>query len=209
VRIPRILTFLLTLPAPSLTGQQDQCLVATVEFDTGTLEQLLDDPAAVLVEEDAFWEREPAQRFVRSWSEGTGVPIDYAQWRGWLRSLEALSATERGAHPLPRTAERIVEEVEAFLARAMPHLCAFLPSEATLDIGIHFTAFVPPRSFVSGGVVINVAARAYYVVGADMARTIEAHLGREALVMTIRDGPASFVRTYNGLVTEPERIRLP
>jgi hypothetical protein len=53
---------------------------------------------------------------------------------------------------------------------------------------------------------IGVNQRAYYVVGADMARTIEGWAGRKALADTITKGPRGFVATYNALVPAAERI---
>jgi hypothetical protein len=53
---------------------------------------------------------------------------------------------------------------------------------------------------------IGVQERAYYVVGAHMARTIDDRLGRPALVETIAAGPPDFMRVYNGLVPEAERV---
>jgi hypothetical protein len=53
---------------------------------------------------------------------------------------------------------------------------------------------------------IGVMQRAYYVVGADMARTIERKAGRKVLIETITKGPRSFVATYNACVPAAERI---
>jgi hypothetical protein len=53
---------------------------------------------------------------------------------------------------------------------------------------------------------IGVMQRAYYIVGADMARTIEGKSGRKALNETITKGPRSFVATYKALVPAAERI---
>jgi hypothetical protein len=39
-----------------------------------------------------------------------------------------------------------------------------------------------------------------------MAQTIDEKLGRPALVDTIREGPRSFIRKYNSLVSEDMRI---
>ena len=55
----------------------------------------------------------------------------------------------------------------------------------------------------------GVTMRGYYVTGAHMARTIDAARGRDALIATIRQGPVSFVRAYNTLVPEGERIVVP
>jgi len=53
---------------------------------------------------------------------------------------------------------------------------------------------------------IGVMQRAYYIIGADMARTIEGKAGRRALIDTITKGPRSFVTTYNALVPAADRI---
>ncbi len=134
------------------------CLEARIGFHTATLERLVTDPAGVLADEDGFWDSEPPQRYTRMWAEGTGVDISYRDWREQVGALSRLSDVERRTHPLTRMAGEIVEGGEAFLARAVPHICAYLPNDANLDIGIHFTAYVPPRSFVAGEVVINVSA---------------------------------------------------
>jgi hypothetical protein len=44
--------------------------------------------------------------------------------------------------------------------------------------------------------------RLWYVTGAHMARTIDAHCGRSALVDTIRAGPNKFVELYYGIVPD-------
>jgi hypothetical protein len=51
--------------------------------------------------------------------------------------------------------------------------------------------------------------RGYYVVGAHMARTIEAKQGRDVLIGTIAQGPVAFLRTYNALVPAGERLVVP
>ena len=56
---------------------------------------------------------------------------------------------------------------------------------------------------------IGVTNRAYYVVGAHMARIIHAEPGKDALAQTIAEGPLSFIRLYNSLVTEEERVLIP
>ncbi len=307
----------------SQAPQQPSCLESSIGFHTGTLERIFGEPEAVLADEDAFWTEEPPQRYVRQWSEGTGVAISYDGWRERVRELAGLPEGDRRAHPLWLMTRAIAAEGDDFLHEAVPHICAFLPAAANLDIGVHFTAFVPPRSFVSGEVVINVSAtywqgdvanilnnlvheifhvgysksrpgrtepkleneqlygmldalqneglatyvayraqamfpapgerdyplldspadvrrlrgmlnglfaqvgtaseeqvtrwawsrgvtmRGYYVVGAHMARTIDAALGREALIDTVRRGPVSFVRTYNTLVPQEERVLVP
>jgi len=310
-------------PATTQESGPRTCLTSQVTFHTGTLEHLLAEPGAVLADEETFWSSEPPQRFVRQWSEGTGVAISYDRWREQVRALAELPEPDRRDHPLGRLAREVAAAGDAFLEEAVPHICGFLPAASNLGIEVHFTAFVPPRSFVANEVVIDVGAeywqgnvanilnnliheifhvgysksrpgrteapladaqlyemldalqneglatyvgyaaqtsfpapgerdypmldsprdvqrlrtllnglfalsgttgeaqlrqwawrrgvtmRGYYVVGAHMARTIDRQVGRDALIETIREGPASFVRAYNALVPEPERIVVP
>jgi hypothetical protein len=54
----------------------------------------------------------------------------------------------------------------------------------------------------------GINGRALYVVGAHMARTIDRELGREALAATVATGPRSFIRVYNSVADESQRIRV-
>jgi hypothetical protein len=159
---PEVLLVLVLEAMASLAGPPARtlasCVEATIGFHTATLERLVSDPAGVLADEDGFWESEPPQRYTRMWAEGTGIDIPYGEWREQVAALSRLSDVERRTHPLTRMAREIADGGEEFLARAVPHICAYLPDGANLDIGIHFTAYVPPRSFVAGEVVINVSA---------------------------------------------------
>jgi tetratricopeptide (TPR) repeat protein len=53
---------------------------------------------------------------------------------------------------------------------------------------------------------VGVQERALYICGAHIARTIDKQLGREALVKTVSAGPRTFIATYNGLVSEDQRV---
>lgn len=297
------------------------CPDSRIEFDTATLEKIVREPQAVLADEEGFWENEAAQRYTRAWADNVGVRISYGKWRKQIAAFGEQDPAARRAGPLLRMTESIVTTEERFREEAIPLVCSYLPDGADLDIPVHFTAFVPPRSFVMGGIVINVSApywkgnadnilnnlahelfhvgysrqrphrteaaprneqlygmldslqnegtatwvgfqasaafpapdeldygmlesadevtrqlaelnglfakvgriseerlgrlswdkgvtrRGYYIVGAHMARTIESAQGREALVQTIAEGPASFVRRYNELVPEERQLR--
>ena len=52
----------------------------------------------------------------------------------------------------------------------------------------------------------GVVKRAYYVSGLYMANTIDKRLGRKALVQTIKEGPISFIDTYNRVADENLKI---
>lgn len=53
---------------------------------------------------------------------------------------------------------------------------------------------------------LGVQQRAYYVVGAFMAKTIDEKSGRQALIETLKTGPYSFLAAYNALVEGAWRI---
>ncbi|UCG33493.1 MAG: tetratricopeptide repeat protein [Phycisphaerales bacterium] len=53
---------------------------------------------------------------------------------------------------------------------------------------------------------IGVEQRAFYVLGAHMARTIDENVGRDAVADTIARGPRSFVSAYNNVVDEEQRV---
>jgi tetratricopeptide (TPR) repeat protein len=54
-----------------------------------------------------------------------------------------------------------------------------------------------PEAEIMSEVFEGLNQRALYVVGAHMAKTIDEHLGREALAQTVAEGPRAFIRTYN------------
>ena len=56
---------------------------------------------------------------------------------------------------------------------------------------------------------LGVENRAYYVVGAHMARTIDEKKGRDALKETIEKGPVTFIETYNRIVGGEMRVHKP
>lgn len=307
--------------AGSVVAQESKnCLKSEILFETGTLEKIVRQPQDVLDNEESFWADEKPQIYTRVWAEGVNAKISYDRWRSQVRELAELRPAERGQHPLLRMTDAIIAEKGKFLAEAIPHICSYVAEGTSLDIPVYFTAFVPPRSFVSGGVVINVSApywrgnadnilnnltheifhvgysrmragrteaplddehlygmldalqnegtatyvgyqaveafpapgerdyrmlenpahvrrllgevndlfaqvgtlpqdelrrlawrvgvtrRGYYIVGAMMAQTIDAELGREELIRTLAVGPVSFVELYNSLVADDRQV---
>jgi hypothetical protein len=53
---------------------------------------------------------------------------------------------------------------------------------------------------------LGVSQRAFYVVGFDMARTIEQRMGCEKLAETVAEGPISFYELYNSLADDDDKI---
>jgi len=53
---------------------------------------------------------------------------------------------------------------------------------------------------------LGVRQRAFYVVGFDMARTIEQRMGREKLAETVAKGPIDFYELYNSISDDADKI---
>lgn len=146
------------LPLPGAAQDTSHCLESKVVFETNTLEKIVRYPEDVIKEGGSFWKNEKAMVYTQAWSEGTNVRINYMRWWSRVGRMKELSAEERSQHPLLRMTDSIIAVQDDFLAEAVPHLCTFLPEDLDVSIPVYFTAFIPPRSFVSGGIVINVSA---------------------------------------------------
>ena len=135
------------------------CETSQVEFDTTTLEKIVADPHWVLENEEAFWSSYRAQTLTRKWAEFVKYEIPYEKWRQSIQEWAVLSTTERQEHELMKVARRIIEGKDEFLAKALPHDCAFLPEGVDLGVTVQFTAFVPPFAFAMEDLVIDVASK--------------------------------------------------
>ncbi len=143
----------------SLSAQTaDTCRNAEITFVTSALERIVDNPAEVLADEEAFWEEEDAQKYVEAWGRSVGVSIERDPWRKSLQQLADMTKEERARSPLLKMTAEVIAQKEEFRSLALPHLCSYLPKGIALDIPVYFTAYVPPRCFVTGGVVFNVSA---------------------------------------------------
>jgi len=134
------------------------CKESKIVFNTETLERLVSDPDWVLENEESFWENEKAQRYTRLWAKGVSREISYDEWRRQVREWAGIPSEERKDHVFMRNARKIIEGKEGFLNKALPHLCSYLPEEVNLGITVHFTAFIWPRAFAAGEIVINVSS---------------------------------------------------
>ena len=134
------------------------CSKSKIVFNTEALEKIVYEPDWVLENEDVFWSQYLPQKYTRDWAEQVNYTIDYRDWRKKIKDWSMLSREERENHVFLKNTERILEGKRIFLEKALPHLCSYLPNEADLSITIHFTAFIPPRAFAMGEIVINMAA---------------------------------------------------
>jgi len=135
-----------------------RCEQSVVVFNTATLEKIINNPESVLKQENEFWEKERPQKLTKQWAENIGHEIQFDKWRESMRSWATIPLKERTNHVFMQNARRIIDSKEGFLEKAIPHICAFLPEDAKIDITVHFTAFIPSRAFAHQDIVINVNA---------------------------------------------------
>ncbi len=134
------------------------CREAEIVLNTSTLEKIVNDPEGVLENEETFWQEERAQKLTRDWANNIGYEISYEDWREKIGEWAALSLEERKAHVLMENTRKIVEGKDAFLEKALPHLCSFLPEDADINVTVQFTAFIPPNAFAQEDIIINAAS---------------------------------------------------
>jgi hypothetical protein len=147
-------------------GSSATCLDSKLSFETSALERLINDPAGVLAEAEAYWRDEPAQQFTLAWAERNGFTISRERWARQVEAFAELPLEARETSPLTQMATAVVERREAFLTDALRHVCSFLPADTDTGVPVYFTSFIPPRAFVTGGIVINVGA-SYWKHNAD------------------------------------------
>lgn len=151
-----------------------RCEKSKISFNTETLEKIVNDPHAILGDEESFWEDEKPQEYTKLWAKAVNYPIPYDEWRERIREWAEVPPDERKDHIFMENATRIIKGKEEFLRRAVPHLCSYLPEDASLDITVYFTAFIPSRAFAMGEIVINIAAD-YWKNNADNILNVLVH----------------------------------
>ena len=139
-------------------NQLSGCLNSEIVFNTDALEKIVYEPLWVLANEEEYWTEYPAQKYARDWADAVNYEIDYDGWRERITDWSRLSVDERERHVFTRNTRKIVEGRRVFLEKAIPYLCGYLPDDIGMDIGVYFTAFIPPRAFAMGEIVFNVAA---------------------------------------------------
>ncbi len=134
------------------------CLSSDISFKTDALEKLVYDPEWVLENQDEFWSKFPSQQYTVRWAEQVKYEIDYDSWRETISEWSRTPPDVRRTMDFLKNTERIIEGRSVFVEKALPHACKYLPDSAELDIGVHFTAYIPPRAFAMGEIVINMTA---------------------------------------------------
>ncbi len=135
-----------------------RCLESKILFNTEALEKMVYEPEWVLENEETFWSTYPAQKYTRRWAEQVNYQIDYEKWRETIREWSMVPEEKRVEMDFLRNAEKIIAGRQVFVDKALPHVCSYLPDDAELDISVHFSAYIPPRAFAAGEIVINMTA---------------------------------------------------
>ena len=120
------------------------CLESEVGFDDSSLKRIFTDQEEVLEDIRGFWENEIPYRSTIEWSDATRVPIDYEGFRAKLKELRCQTPEDRRRHEAYRLSKRIMESAPTFKARALPHVCSYLPEDARVDSLVRTAYFIPP-----------------------------------------------------------------
>jgi hypothetical protein len=135
-----------------------KCLKSEIIFNTEALEKMVYEPEWVLENEEVFWLDYPSQRYSRDWADQVNYTIDYEAWRKTIREWSEVPTHIRLEKDFLKNTEKIIKGKQIFIEKALPHVCSYLPEDADLDISVHFTAYIPPRAFAMGEIVINMTA---------------------------------------------------
>jgi hypothetical protein len=135
-----------------------KCLNSKIIFNTDALEKMAYEPEWVLENQEEYWSSYLSQKYTRDWAEQVNHEINYEKWRKTIEEWSKTPPSERRKKDFLTNTEKIIEGKTIFLKKALPHVCSYLPEEAELDICVHFTAYVPPRAFAMGEIVINMTA---------------------------------------------------
>jgi hypothetical protein len=137
------------------------CLASQITFDTAALELLVNEPAAVLKDPEAFWTSHRAQLLTRRWMKMVGYKFSPEDWRNEVAAWARLTPAGRREHALVKMCDEIVRARESFARLALGHLCSFAAAETDLSCTIRFTAFIPPNAFAVEDIVVNVGHRSW------------------------------------------------
>jgi hypothetical protein len=136
-----------------------RCLSSKITFDTSTLEKIVFNPNSILENEEDFWENERAQKLTQTWSHIINYSIDIDSWRNDIKEWAALPSSERESQIFYKNAKKILNQKDLIIKETLAHICKFLPSDASLDVSILFTAFIPARCFANEDIVFNLNAK--------------------------------------------------
>ena len=138
----------------------ERCQDSEIRFDDSSIKRIFTDPEGVLEDISGFWENEIPYKATMEWSDATRVPIDYEGFRARLEELKDQSPEDRRRHEAYRLSERIMESAPTFTARALPHVCSYLPEGARVDSVVRTACFIPPWGYCARvSVIINTSHR--------------------------------------------------
>jgi len=138
----------------------NHCQDSGIKFDDSSIKRVFTDPKEVLEDVHGFWENEIPYKTTIEWSDATRVPTDYEGFRANLEELRGQAPEDRRRHEAYRLSERIMESAPTFKARALPHVCSYLPEGTKIDTTVRIACFIPPWAYCAkGSVIINTSHR--------------------------------------------------
>ncbi len=138
----------------------NHCQDSEIRFDDSSIKRVFTDPKDMLEDVHGFWENEIPYKTTIEWSDATRVPIDYEGFRTNLEELRGQAPEDRRRHEAYRLSERIMESAPTFKARALPHVCSYLPEGTKIDTTVRIACFIPPWAYCAkGSVIINTSHR--------------------------------------------------
>jgi hypothetical protein len=139
----------------------NSCRDSEIRFDDSSIRLIFTDPEGVLKDVHGFWEKEIPYKATMDWSDATRVPIDYEGFRRNLEEISRQAPEDRWRHEAYRLSDRIMESAPTFKARALPHVCSYLPEGTDVDSVVRTACFIPPWAYYSGrvGIIINTSHR--------------------------------------------------
>lgn len=164
-----------------------------VNLTTDNLDLLVFHPEDVLANYENFWETHRVQFLTKEWAKMLNYEIPHEKLIGMIQEWADLSDEEREQHPLTLNTRDLINQKDALIEKALPHLQSFFPLETDLSVDIHLTAFNPSRAFAKYDIVINVQAPYWHGDAQNILNAIVheiGHVGHSYLRTLWTDSPA-------------------
>lgn len=132
----------------SYAQQNSNCSDWHIDFDASSAEAIILDPEAIVADFGKFWESDEAYKNVQWWHELRHQPADLERYKSRISNHCNRPVEIRNQHPALLLTRQLLIEGEEFKAKAIPHVCSFLPKrDMVLTSHIYFTAAVSQSGF--------------------------------------------------------------
>jgi hypothetical protein len=115
-------------------------------------------PEIILEDVDAFWQEDGAYKLMSVWHEMNAQPRNIGDWTRRIEAYAQVPVEERAANPLLALGRDFKDSEGAFNAKAIAHLCSFLPEGVKpLETTVYFAAEQTTSGIaVEGEIVLNI-----------------------------------------------------